>query len=163
MNIRSMQPADWPAVSRIYQEGIDTGMATFETDVPGWNVWNQSHLQHSRLVAVMDDQVVGWAALSGVSDRCVYGGVAEVSIYVAAEIRGKGIGTKLLEALVNQSEENGIWTLQAGIFADNKASIHLHQKCGFRIVGQREKLGCLHSEWKDVMLLERRSEQVGIE
>lgn len=157
-----MKPEDWPAVRTIYRKGIDTGIATFETDAPKWGQWNEAHLAHSRIVATLYDEIVGWAALSGISDRCVYGGVAEVSIYIAVNIRGKGAGTFLLKALINESEKNGIWTLQAGIFAENKASIQLHRKCGFRIVGRREKLGCLHGDWKDVMLLERRSEKAGL-
>lgn len=159
--IRSMAADDWPSVKAIYQEGIDTGIATFETEVPKWDLWNEAHLGHSRLVAEQDGKIAGWATLSAVSDRCVYGGVAEVSVYVSASKQGKGIGTRLLNALIQHSEENGIWTLQAGIFAENKASIKLHQTCGFRIVGRREKLGCLYGEWKDVMLLERRSDTAG--
>ena len=162
VNVRTMATDDWPAVKSIYREGIDTGVATFETEIPEWEKWDESHLKHSRIVAERDDAVVGWAALSSVSDRCVYGGVAEVSIYVAEEARGKGIGRCLLNALVEASEKNGIWTLQAGIFVENEGSIILHEKCGFRIVGKRKKLGCLNGDWKDVMLMERRSEVVGI-
>jgi len=158
-----MESGHWPAVSDIYRQGIETGMATFETEVPDWDSWDESHLEHSRLVARDGEEILGWAALSPVSDRCVYGGVAEVSVYVAAEARGRGIGTKLLEALAHASEENGIWTLQAGIFAENKSSIRIHERCGFRLIGRRERLGQLNGEWKDVMLLERRSDKVGVE
>lgn len=161
LNIRSMQAGDWPAVKKIYRQGIDSGIATLETDVPEWEQWDASHLDHSRLVAGLNGITAGWAALSTVSDRCVYGGVAEVSIYVAASARGEGVGTALLQALIDHSEKNGIWTLQAGIFAENEISIELHKKCGFRVVGRREKLGCLHGQWKDIMLLERRSQKVG--
>lgn len=161
LNIRFLEVEDWPAVKRIYRQGVDTGIATLETDVPDWEQWDEAHLDHSRLVAEQKDTILGWAALSAVSNRCVYGGVAEVSIYVAESARGEGIGTSLLEALVDHSEENGIWTLQAGIFAENEISIDLHKKCGFRVVGRREKLGCLHGQWKDIMLMERRSDKIG--
>lgn len=160
LNIRSLEVKDWPAVKRIYRQGIETGIATLETEVPDWEQWDESHLDHSRLVAEFNDVIAGWAALSAVSDRCVYGGVAEVSIYVAESARGKGTGTALLQALIHHSEENGIWTLQAGIFAENEISIDVHKKCGFRVVGRREKLGCLHGQWKDIMLMERRSRKV---
>lgn len=159
--LRPLTPADWPRVKAIYQEGIATGEATFETDVPGWESWNAGHLQHSRIVATLADRVLGWAALSPVSGRCVYGGVAEVSVYVAAEARGRGTGRVLLERLIEESEQNGIWTLQAGIFPENLASIRLHERCGFRRVGVRERLGRLGGRWRDVVLLERRSASVG--
>lgn len=162
IKIEQMTAGHWPAVREIYRQGIDTGMATFETEVPEWDEWDESHLPHSRLVAVEGREVLGWAALSPVSDRCAYGGVAEVSVYVAEDARGKRIGTKLLESLTELSEENGIWTLQAGIFAGNEASIKVHERCGFRVVGRREKLGQLDGAWKDVMLLERRSRKIGI-
>lgn len=157
-----MTAEDWPAVKEIYRQGIATGMATFETDVPGWNQWDENHLSHSRLIA-KGNEILGWAALSPVSGRCVYGGVAEVSVYIAEKARGRGIGKKLLNTLIENSEENGIWTLQAGIFAENEASIKLHKKCGFKIVGKREKLGKLKDIWKDVLLMERRSKRVGAE
>lgn len=157
-----MTAEDWPAVKEIYRQGIATGMATFETDVPGWNQWDENHLAHSRLIA-KGNEILGWAALSPVSGRCVYGGVAEVSVYIAEKARGRGIGKKLLNTLIENSEENGIWTLQAGIFAENEASIKLHKKCGFKIVGKREKLGKLKDIWKDVLLMERRSKRVGAE
>ncbi|NNF05409.1 MAG: N-acetyltransferase [Candidatus Eisenbacteria bacterium] len=149
-------------VLRIYAEGIATRLATFETETPSWERWNEGHLPHSRLVALDGDRLFGWAALSSVSDRCVYGGVAEVSVYVGKMARGRGVGKALLRALCEASESNGIWTLQAGIFANNEASIRLHQACGFRIVGTRRNLGQLDGQWRDVMLMERRSTVVGV-
>ena len=162
--IESMRPGHWSDVRRIHLEGIDTGNATFETDAaPSWDDWSRDHLEFCRLVAVREGGVVGWAALTPVSDRCVYGGVAEVSIYIGAEARGQGAGSLLMKALIDESEKYGIWTLQAGIFAENQHSVALHEKCGFRIVGRRERLGKLRGVWKDVLLLERRSERVGID
>ncbi|MCC6552779.1 MAG: N-acetyltransferase [Polyangiaceae bacterium] len=162
LRIRAMTSADWPAVRDIYDEGIATGNATFESAAPGWEAWDAAHLEAGRLVAVSLDKVVGWAALSGVSGRCVYAGVAEVSVYVAAGARGRGVGSALLQALVTESEAHGIWTLQAGIFPENEASVALHRRCGFRIVGRREKLGRMNGWWRDILLLERRSPTVGI-
>ncbi len=156
-----MQAEDWPAVEAIYREGITTGSATFETESPGWEKWNANHHQHSRLVVRTEANIVAWAALSRVSTRPVYAGVAEVSIYVAASARGKGIGKTLLHALIGQSEPNGIWTLQAGIFPENTGSIALHKSCGFREVGLRERIGRLGGHWRNVFLLERRSAIVG--
>jgi len=169
-------PADlWPAVREIYREGIATGNATFETELPDWERWDTSHRKDCRLVA-LDDlpeekperliplaelKVLGWAALSPVSTRRVYEGVAEVSVYVAAATRGHGVGRALLEALVKESEVNGIWTLQAGIFPENVASVTLHKSCGFREVGVRRRIGKLGDVWRDVLLLERRSRTVG--
>jgi phosphinothricin acetyltransferase len=153
---------DWPTVRRIYGEGIATGNATFETSLPEWEEWDSSHLSSCRLVAKLSDEVVGWAALSRVSSRCVYGGVAEVSVYVAEKSRGNGIGLRLLSSLIEASERQGIWTLQAGVFPENIPSIKLHERCGFRIVGIRERLGCLKGQWRDVALLERRSRSVGV-
>ncbi|HEX8847353.1 MAG TPA: GNAT family N-acetyltransferase [Pyrinomonadaceae bacterium] len=158
-----MNPADWDRVRAIYLEGISTGEATFETEVPDWERWDASHLKQCRLVAREGERVVGWAALSPVSARHVYRGVAEVSVYVAEVHRGLGAGRRLLEALVACSEGQGIWTLQAGIFAENGASRALHERCGFREVGRRERIGCLKGAWRDVVLFERRSEVVGIE
>ena len=156
-----MTPADWPEVSAIYKEGIATGQATFQTTVPAWEEWDAGHLVHCRLVVREGAEVAGWAALSPVSKRYVYRGVAEVSIYVAARSRGRGIGQELLTELITTSEETGIWTLQAGIFPENEASVRLHQRCGFRIAGTRERLGELHGVWRDVLLLERRSSVTG--
>lgn len=158
--IEVLSPADWPSVARIYAEGIATGDATFETDVPAWETWDAAHLPHSRFVARDADGIVGWAALSPVSERCAYGGVAEVSVYVADGRRGRGIGHRLLAALVASSEAAGIWTLQAGIFPENEASIGLHRRHGFRTVGVRERLGRLGDRWRDVVLLERRSSAI---
>lgn len=151
---------DWLAVSAIYAEGIATGHATFETTVPAWEVWDAGHLPNCRLVAEMNGQVVGWVALSRVSSRCVYAGVAENSIYVAASVRGQGIGKRLLEAVIVESEAAGFWTLQTGIFPENTASVALHQVCGFRLVGRRERIGQLQGVWRDTLVLERRSNRV---
>ena len=162
MQIENMQPAHWPPVKEIYEEGIATGNATFQTTAPGWEEWDTGHLKNSRLVAIDNADVVGWAALTPVSGRCVYAGVAEVSVYVAAAARGKGIGKKLLQALIESSEKNNLWTLQAGIFPENKSSIKIHEACRFRIVGVREKIGKMNGTWRDTMLLERRSAITGI-
>jgi L-amino acid N-acyltransferase YncA len=157
-----MQPEDWPAVRAIYLEGIATKNATFETDAPEWEKWDSSHLKACRLVARLDGQVVGWAALSPVSSRCVYAGVAEESIYISEVARGQGVGKKLLSALVDASERAGIWTLQTGIFPENEISIRLHERCGFRVLGVREKIGQMDGVWRDVVLMERRSQVVGV-
>lgn len=158
---RPLERADWPRVREIYEDGIASGHATFEVEAPGWDAWDRDHLPHSRLAGEADGRILGWAALSPVSDRCVYGGVAEVSVYVAEDGRGRGVGTTLLRELVAASEREGVWTLQAGIFPENEASLRMHATCGFRVVGRREKLGVLAGEWRDVLLLERRSETVG--
>jgi phosphinothricin acetyltransferase len=160
--IEEMVAKDWPAVRAIFEEGLATRNATFETTVPDWEDWDRGHLPSCRLVARSSGQTVGWAALSPVSDRCVYGGVAEVSVYVAGPAQGQGVGKKLLLALIDSSEHVGIWTLQAGIFPENQPSLALHEGCGFRIVGQRERLGQLYGTWRDVLLMERRSRIVGI-
>lgn len=154
--IEPMLPADWPRVREIYLEGIATGQATFETQAPCWEQWDAAHLSFARLVARQED-VLGWAALSPVSQRCVYGGVAEVSIYVSPASRRSGVGRKLLLSLIDESERNGIWTLQAGMFPDNAGSLALHRACGFREVGRRERIGKLNGVWRDTILLERRS------
>ena len=160
--IDHLQAADWPAAAAIYLEGIAGGNATFEQSAPAWEVWDAGHLPGSRLAARgPDGALVGWAALSPVSGRCVYAGVAEVSVYVADRVRGQGVGRALLEQLVAASEAAGLWTLQAGIFPENAASVALHQRCGFRIVGRRERLGQLRGVWRDVLLLERRSAVTG--
>ena len=156
-----MRPDDWDAVRTIYFEGIATGNATFETDAPEWKEWDATHLSCCRLVARVDESIVGWAALSPISRRAVYRGVAEVSVYVAGAAQGKGIGQSLLQKLIEDSEQEGIWTLQAGIFPENVSSIELHRKCGFREVGKREKIGKLKGVWRDVVLMERRSMVVG--
>ena len=156
-----MSDADWETVAAIYSAGLATGNATFETEAPDFDAWNTSHLKHSRLVARDGDAVFGWAALSPVSDRCIYGGVAEVSVYVAPSAQGRGVGNALLNALIKSSEENGIWTLQAGIFPENTSSIRLHLQNGFREIGRRERIGKHHGKWRDTLLLERRSKVVG--
>jgi len=161
IQLRPMQAGDWPAVSRIYAAGIATGHATFETDVPSWEVWDQSHLPEARLVAESAGEVRGWAALTPVSGRCVYAGVGEVSVYVDPAFGGAGLGTRLLAALVAASEAAGLWTLQAGIFPENRASIRIHEKCGFRVLGTRERLGQMNGVWRDVTVMERRSDVVG--
>lgn len=159
-----MAASDWDEVRRIYVEGIATGNATLETEPPPWDLWDRAHRTDCRFVAREPGRpgLLGWAALSRVSERCAYGGVAEVSVYVAADARGKGVGRALLEALIRASEEAGVWTLQAGIFPENVASLAIHRRCGFRVVGVREKLGQLRGAWRDVTLLERRSKTVGV-
>jgi L-amino acid N-acyltransferase YncA len=158
---RSMTADDWAAVRRIYEEGIATGHATFQTSAPSWEEWNADHLSACRLVAEDDGRIVGWAALTKVSGRCVYAGVAEISVYVSSSARGRGVGRELLAELVRESEQNGLWTLQAGIFPENAASVAIHERCGFRIVGRRQRLGKMNGAWRDVLLLERRSATVG--
>ncbi len=158
-----MQAADWHEVRVIYLEGIATGNATFETTTPDWHHWDTAHLHFGRLVARCGDALIGWAALSRVSSRPVYAGVAEVSVYVSQSARRMGVGYGLLGRLVEESERHGIWTLQAGILPENQASLALHRRCGFREVGRREKLGKLHGVWRDVVILERRSPRVGID
>jgi L-amino acid N-acyltransferase YncA len=157
MELQPMRPDDWPTVRAIYKVGIATGNATFETAAPEWAAWDAGHLADHRLVARLEGRVVGWTALAPVSDRCAYAGVAEDSIYVAREVQGRGVGRALLTAVVASAERGGIWTVQTGIFPENQASVRLHQTCGFRVVGVRERLGQLHGRWRDVLLLERRS------
>jgi L-amino acid N-acyltransferase YncA len=161
--IRAMTAEDWEAVRAIYLAGIATGQATFETETPSWTDWNKAHLPAPRLVAVSDETIVGWAALSPVSSRTVYAGVAEVSVYVAENVRSRGVGSLLLAALVTHSENEGIWMLQATIFPENTGSISLHKAFRFREIGTRRRIGKLHGVWRDTVLLERRSESVGIE
>jgi L-amino acid N-acyltransferase YncA len=156
--IRELEAKDWPAVRTIFEEGIASGQATFETAAPSWESWDGAH--SLRLVAEEDGEVLGWAALSPYSARPAYSGVAEESVYVAARARGRGVGRALLTALVDRSERAGIWTLQAGVFPENRASVTLHLGCGFRVVGVRERIGRLNGEWRDVLLLERRSEVI---
>jgi phosphinothricin acetyltransferase len=160
VEIQPLRPADWPAVRAIYQAGIATGNATFETAAPTWAAWDAAHLPGQRLLARDGDRVLGWAALAPVSDRCAYAGVAEDSIYVAPQAQGRGVGRALLGALVASAERAGIWTVQTGIFPENQASVRLHQACGFRVVGVRERIGRLHGRWRDVLLLERRSPRI---
>jgi phosphinothricin acetyltransferase len=160
--IREMVPADWPSVREIYLDGIATGDATFQQTAPEWPQWDEAHLTGCRLVAVSKNMVVGWAALSPVSKRPVYAGVAEVSVYVASAARGAGIGKLLLRALIEESERQAIWTLQSGIFPENAASIQLHARNGFRMVGVRERIGSMNGRWRDVVLMERRSAVAGV-
>jgi L-amino acid N-acyltransferase YncA len=155
--IEPMTAADWPFVRAIYREGLAGGNATFETEAPEWPAWDAAHRPDCRLVARAGGSVIGWAALSPVSRRHVYRGVAEVTVYVAERARGRGAGQGLLQALVTASEEAGIWTLQASIFPENEVSIALHQACGFRRVGYRERIGRLHGVWRNTILLERRA------
>lgn len=159
---RKMLASDWAEVSKIYTDGIATGFATFETDTPAYKTWDAAHMSTCRIVALENEKVLGWAALSPVSSRCVYGGVAEVSVYVGKDSRGKGAGKLLMETLIKESEEEDIWTLQSGIFPENEGSIQLHKKAGFRYIGKRERVGKLDGVWKDNLLFERRSETVGI-
>ena len=163
IEIQGLRETDWPDVYRIYQAGIATGNATFETEAPNWERWDRGHLPAPRLVAVANEIVVGWAALSAVSARQVYAGVTEVSVYVDDRARGQGVGKLLLETLIKESEAHGIWTLQASIFPENVASISLHRACGFREVGTRERIGKLKGIWRNTVLLERRSKVVGCE
>lgn len=158
--IDQMKTGDWEQVRAIYLEGIATGHTTFETGAPSWEKWDAGHLQIARLVARKGDKVLGWAALSAVSSREAYRGVAELSVSVGEESRGRGIGRALLEALIEQSESNGIWTLQASIFPENTASVKLHLRCGFREVGRRERIGKLKDVWRDTLLFERRNQIV---
>ncbi len=154
--IERMKGTDWSAVREIYLEGITTGNATFERKAPEWEDWDERHRPNCRLVARTDGRVVGWAALSPVSRRRVYSGVAEVSIYVAGRAAGQGIGKALLRALIQESDQAGVWTLQASIFPENRASLALHKACGFRVVGRRERIAQLNGVWRDTVLMERR-------
>ena len=160
VQIRTLIFDDWERVRSIYLEGIATGQATFETRATSWAEWDSAHLPAPRLVATSEKRVVGWAAVSPVSSRAVYAGVAEVSVYVGNDSRGKGVGRGLLESLVVESERNAIWTLQASIFPENVGSIALHKSCGFREVGRRERIGKMNGVWRDTILLERRSKVV---
>jgi phosphinothricin acetyltransferase len=161
--IDSMQPRDWEFVREIYLEGIATGQATFETEAPDWEQWDAIHWKKCRLVARNGDGIFGWAALSPVSKREVYAGIAEVSVYVAASARGRGVGGALMRALIEDSEKHGVWTLQSSVFPENTASIALHLKSGFRELGRRERVAKHHGVWRDTVLLERRSRLVGTE
>jgi L-amino acid N-acyltransferase YncA len=160
-SIEPMQPAEWPQVRAIYLEGVATGLATFETEASPWEEWDAGHLQFGRLVARDAEGVIGWAALSPVSKRSCYRGVAEASVYVAANRRNRGVGKALLLALIAESERHDIWTLQGAAFADNLASLRLQEQCGFRLIGRRERIGQLNGVWRDTVLTERRSAVVG--
>lgn len=155
--IREMTSRDSAAVLEIYKMGIDTRNATFETEVPGWADWDSKHLQHSRFVYIENNEVLGWVALSAVSARPAYKGVAEISIYIDTDFRGKGIGSQLMERAIHSSEENGIWTLNSSVFPENPATLKLHEKFGFRIIGFKEKVARLDGKWRNTVLLERRS------
>jgi phosphinothricin acetyltransferase len=161
--IEAMRPEDWDQIREIYLQGIATGNATFEISAPDFTAWDKAHFPFARLVARTGDTIAGWAAVSPVSERCCYAGVADLSVYVAADNRGGGTGRKLLRALIDESERNGIWTLQAGIFPENAASLAVHRQCGFREVGRRQRIGKLHGVWRDTILLERRSTKVGVD
>jgi len=161
--IRAMLPRDWNEIAVIYQEGIDTKIATFQKEIPTYEAWDNSHTKNCRLVAEYEGTVIGWAALSPISSRCVYAGVAEVSIYIKADFRGMKVGEKLLQELIEESEAEGFWTLQSGIFEINKASQALHKKMGFRMVGYRERIAQDHNGvWQNTVLMERRSRVVGV-
>lgn len=162
INFRELKPEDWHSVAEIYRQGIETGNATFQTDVPAWDSWDSAHLKTCRIVAILENGIAGWAALTPVSGRCVYAGVAEVSVYVSAHYQRKGIGTMLLERLIAESEKAGIWTLQSGIFPENFPSLKIHRNLGFRKVGVRKKIGKMHGKWRDTVLLERRSKITGL-
>jgi phosphinothricin acetyltransferase len=161
MELRDLRSDDWPEVARIFEEGIRTRNATFETEVPAWKAWDAAHMPEHRFVAERGERVVGWIALVPVSSRCCYAGVAEVSAYVGAEARGEGVGTALLIRLIESAERGGIWTLETGVFPENEPSLALLQRFGFRVVGTRERIGRMHGMWRDVTFLERRSEVVG--
>ena len=158
--MRDLRPGDWPEVARIYEEGIRTRNATFETEVPSWEAWDAAHLDEHRFVAERDGRIAGWIALAPVSSRCCYAGVAEISAYVGKQARGQGIGAELLATAIESSERGGIWTLQTGVFPENRPSLGLLQRFGFRVLGTQERIGRLHGVWRDVILLERRSEVV---
>lgn len=159
-----MAPADWPEVAEIYRQGIDAGDATFETQVPSWDSWNAGRSPDCRIIAEMEGRTVGFAVLSPLSGRCVYAGVGEVTIYIAESARGRGVGSALLGRLVAESEALGVWTLEAGILPENRASIRIFERCGFRILGTHERLGRFHDgRWRDVVLMERRSRVAGVD
>lgn len=160
--IEEMNAKDWPEVRAVYLEGIATGNATFETSAPEWAAWDSGHVKTCRFVARAGGGTLGWAALSPVSGRCVYAGVAEVSVYVAERARGRGVGKALLAALIEASEKNKFWTLTAGIFPENAASVTLHERAGFRLIGRRERIGAMDGRWRDTLQFERRSKVVGV-
>jgi len=162
MDIRNIEQENFYQVAEIYKQGIETGIATFQNDIPDWESWDKSHLPNCRVAVFEGNEMAGWAALTPVSSRCVYAGVAEVSVYVAAKFRGKKVGEFLLNHLIKESEKAGLWTLQSGIFPDNTGSIKLHEKCGFRRIGYREKIGIKDGIWKDNVIMERRSKVVGV-
>jgi L-amino acid N-acyltransferase YncA len=162
MEIKHLEAHHWNEVKRIYEEGIATRNATFETSAPSWDIWDNAHLKSCRFIVLDGDVVAGWAALTPVSGRCVYAGVADISVYVSEMYRGKKIGSMLLQQLIESSEKEGLWTLQAGIFPENKASVALHERNGFQLIGARQKIGKMDNVWRDTLLLERRSRTVGL-
>ena len=161
--VERMRPPDWSEVRAIYLHGIAGGQATFETEAPSWEQWDEAHLGAARLVAREGEKIIGWAALSPVSKRRAYAGVAETTVYVIPDKQGIGVGRQLLEALISESEENQIWTLQAVMFPENQASVALHRACGFREVGRRERISKLNGQWRDTIVLERRSGRIGVD
>lgn len=161
--VREMYPKDSKKILEIYGMGLITRNATFETNIPTWEEWNSKHLKHSRFVYIENEEVLGWIALSPVSSRKVYSGVAEISVYVDTKFSGRGIGSKLMEEAISSSELNGIWTLHASVFPENQATVRLHKNYGFRMIGTREKIAQLDGIWRDTILLERRSKRIGIE
>lgn len=163
IKIRTMLPTDWEFVANIYKEGIATGIATFETNAPTYEAWDKAHMSTCRFVVESTTEIMGWVALSPVSSRCVYGGVAEISVYISKNNRGKGLGKLLLEHVITASEKEGVWTLQSGIFPTNHSSIKVHEATGFRMIGKRERIGKLHGKWVDNVLFERRSSVVGLD
>jgi len=160
MEVRDLRPGDWPGVARIYEQGIATGNATFETEVPSWEDWDRAHLAGHRFVAEEDGHVAAWIALTPVSGRPCYAGVAEISVYVDEGLRGRGVGSELLATLIESAEHDGIWTLQTSVFPENGTSLALLGRFGFRVVGMRERIGRLHGVWRNTVLVERRSEVV---
>ena len=161
ISIQPMLAGQSAGILEIYRHGIESGMATFETEVPEWNVFEKKYLQHSRIVAMVDDVLAGWAALSPVSSRSCYDGVAEVSVYVHGGHQRQGIGRELLTSLIHQREENGIWSLLSVIHEENRASIHLHEQCGFRYIGYRERIAMLDGIWRTTVMMEKRSKKIG--
>jgi L-amino acid N-acyltransferase YncA len=160
VEIRDLRPDDWAQVAEIYWDGMRDGLATFQTEVPSWEAWDRKHLQAHRIVADAFGEVVGWAALAPASTRYCYRGVVENSVYVARDAQGLGVGRKLLEALIAGAEAAGIWTIQTSIFPENRASLVLHEKCGFRVVGTRERIAKRDGVWRDTLFLERRSKEI---
>ncbi|OKL41959.1 GNAT family N-acetyltransferase [Pontibacter flavimaris] len=161
--LTEMLPVHYPQVKEIYEQGIATNNATLETKAPDWEEWDSKYMKSCRLVALAEDgSIAGWAALTAVSGRCVYRGVAENSVYIHPKYKGRGIGRLLLQQLVQESEQEGIWTLQAHMLKENEASVRLHEQCGFKIVGLRERFGQLHGQWRDTWLMEKRSKVVGV-
>jgi phosphinothricin acetyltransferase len=163
IKLRAMTPNDWSEVARIYEEGLETGNATFQQEVPTWEEWNSGHVKSCRIAAFINETMAGWAALSAVSSRAVYAGVAEVSVYIGKDFRGMRIGDQLMKNLVDESEKEGFWTLQSSIFPENEASVKLHEKYGFRTMGYRERVGKMNGIWRDTVIMERRSKVIGVD